>query len=894
MTPRTPRLLAWLLRAFPPGFREAYGADMAATFADRRAAAQRHGRQAVAALWVRTVASMLVHGLAERRTGSFRHTRDSHVSIARLIQWAARRLIRSRGFTTAGFLTLTIGLGCATAVFSIVNAVLLRPLPYPQSERLVSVSHTLQVHGNLRVDQSDASLLFFERHHGMFTQFGGYQTVGAALGPTADADAERVAAGRVTAGVFEALRVSPLRGRLFTAADDEPGAAPVVILAERLWRRLGGDSGLLSHRIVINDESHEVVGVLPNDVRFPSPETALWMPLRLNPAHTDSATFDYQAVARLRVGVSIEHAEADLQALLPHLPDEIPGRLTRPAIEATHMRVSVRPLAAVMVDGFATPLWIVLGAAGFVLATACANVASLFLVRAESRRKIFAIQRVLGASPRTVLWEFLSEVLVLAGVAGVCGLGIAAAAIRALRSAPIAIDIPRLTEATIDPAVVAMAALATAGTILLVGAFAAWRSRTSESGGLAALHPGPTAGPAQHLARYTLVALQVALAMVLVVGSGLMARSLWHLRRVPPGFEVTGALTFRLALPPMAYPDSDEAVRFFDRVLEGVSGVPGVQATGMASKLPLEDRARTTTAAFVESEPMSPGALPHLYPVTYVTPDYFGAMGIPIIEGQRFTPLDPPRVHLEAVVSRAFAAQYWPEHSAIGQRLRILVNGPWYTVVGVAGNVRDTALDQPADPMIYCPLLPPAGDQRWMPRDLAVVVRTSDDPGAAAGVIRSVIRRLDPSLPLYRTQILSDLVAHASAQRALVLRLLSIASAITLVLGAVGLYGAMAYVVSLRTREIGIRMALGERTAAVGWLVVRQGMVVATIGIGVGLAGVLVLARALRAWLFDVAPSDPLVVLLSGALVLALTVAASWIPSRRAAAINPAITLRGE
>ena len=816
------------------------------------------------------------------------------MSVARLIHWAVRRLSRSRGFTMAGFLTLTIGLGCATAVFSILNAILLRPLPYPQSERLVSVSHTLQVHGSLRVDQSDASLLFFQRHNGVFTQFGGYQTVAAALGPIPGADAERVAAGRVTSGVFEALGVSPLRGRLFTAADDEPGAAPVVILAERLWRRLGGDSGLLNHRIVINGESREVVGVFPNDVRFPSPETELWMPLGLSPAHTDSATFDYQAVARLRDGVSIERAEADLQALLPYLPDEIPGRLTRAAIEATHMRVSVRPLAAVMVDGLATPLWIVLGAAGFVLATACANVASLFLVRAEGRRKIFAIQRVLGAAPRTVLLEFLSEVLVLAGLAGVCGLGIAAAAVRALRSASIAIDIPRLTEATIDPVVVGMAALATACTILLVGTFAAWRSRTSESGGLAALHPGPTAGPAQHLARHALVALQVALAMVLLVGSGLMARSLWQLRRVPLGFEATGALTFRLALPPSAYPGADEAVRFFDRVLEAVSRVPAVQAAGAASKLPLEDRAQTQTAAFVESQPMSPGALPHLHPVTYVTPDYFGAMGIPIAEGQSFMRPDPPRVDLEAVVSRAFAAQYWPDQSAIGQRVRILVNGPWYTVVGVAGNVRDSALDRPADPMIYCPLLPPAGDQRWMPRDLAVVVRTSGDPGATAGVIRSVIHRLDPSLPLYRTQILSDLVAHATARRRLVLRLLSIASAITLVLGAIGLYGAMAYVVSLRTREIGIRMALGERAAAVGWLVVRQGMVVAMLGIGVGLVGALGLARTLRAWLFDVAPSDPMVVVLSGALVLALTVAASWIPSRRAAAINPAITLRGE
>jgi len=867
---------------------------MAATFAARREAARRQGRRAVAVLWARTVVSVIVQGLAERRRSSLRHDGGADVSIARLIQWAGRRLNRSRGFTIAAFLTLMVGLSCATTVFSVVNAVLLRPLPYPQSERLVSVSHTLQVHGSLRVDQSDASLLFFQRHNRVFTAFGGYQASSAALGPSSGADAERVAAGRVTSGVFEALHVVPLRGRLFTAADDEPGAAPVVILSEGLWeRRFGGNPGLLNHPIVVNDESCEVVGIFPNDVRFPTPETELWMQLGLNPAQTDSATFDYQAVARLRDGVSIEQADADLQALLVQLPDEFPGRLTRAAIEATRMRISVRPLASVMVEGFATPLWIVLGAAGLVLATACANVASLFLVRAESRRKTFAIQRMLGAAPGIVLLEFLSEVLVLAALAGVCGLGVTAVALRALRSASVAIDVPRLAEVTVDPAVVGVAALATACTILLVGAFAAWRSRTSESGGLAALHQGSTPGRAPHRARYTLVALQVALAMVLVVGSGLMARSLWHLRRVPTGFDETEALTFRLALPPSVYPGADESVRFFARVLESVSSVPGVRAAGAASKLPLEERPETNTAVFVESEPMSPGALPHLYPVTYVAPAYFGAMGIPIIKGESFRQPDPPHVRLETVVSEAFAARSWPGQSAIGQRLRILVGGPWYTVVGVAGDVRDTALDGPVDAMVYCPLLPPDSDRRWMPRDLAVVVRTSGDPGVA-GAVRYAIRRLDPSVPMFDTQALSDLVAHASARRALVFRLLSIASAIALALGAIGLYGAMAYVVSLRTREIGIRMALGERPAAVRRLVVRQGITVTLLGIGVGLAGALGLARALRAWLFDVAPSDPLVVLPSAAFVLALAVAASWIPSRRAAAVNPALTLKGE
>jgi putative ABC transport system permease protein len=529
-----------------------------------------------------------------------------------------------------------------------------------------------------------------------------------------------------------------------------------------------------------------------------------------------------------------------------------------------------------------------------VLATACANVACLFLVRAEGRRKMFAIQHALGASAATVLLEFLSEALLLGGLAAVAALAIAAAAARALRSASIAIDIPRLTEVKVDAVVLGGAGLATALTVLLVGAFAAWRSRAPESSGFAALHAGATVGRTEHRARYALVASQVALAMVLVVGAGLMAKSLWHLRRVEPGFDRTGALTFRLALPPAAYGGPDQAVRFFAQSLDAVARIPGVQAAGVASKLPLEEHDQTDTGVFIESRPLPMGALPRVHQVTYVSPDYFAAIGIPIVQGVTFGQPDPPRTRLDAMVSQSFAARYWPGESAIGQRVRILVNGPWYTVVGVVGDVRSAALDRPADPMIYCPLLPPAADERWTPRDLAFVVRTSGDPAAFAGAIRAAIHRLDPSLPVYRTERISELVAQASSRRALVLLLIAAASTIALLLGAVGLYGVMAYVVSLRTREIGIRIALGERPAAIGLIVARHGVSVATIGVAVGVAGAIALARALGTLLFDVAPFDPLVLLLSVALVLALAAAASWIPSRRAASVDPSIALRGE
>jgi putative ABC transport system permease protein len=806
-----------------------------------------------------------------------------------------RRLSQSPGFTAAALLTFTVGLASATIVFSVVNAVLLQPLPYPRPDRLVSISHTLQVGGDLRVDQSDASLLFYPRHSRQLASFGGYQAGAVALGPAAGADAERVPAARVTSGVFDALGAVPLAGRLFGRAEDEPGGDGVVVLAERLWaRRFGRDRGVLGRAITIDGRPREVIGILPDAVRFPSADAELWLPLALDPARTDSASFDYQAIGRLRDGASIGQAEADLQGLLPRLPDEFPGRLTRNAIEQTRMRVSVRPLAAVVVDGFTTLLWVVLGAAAFVLAAACANVACLFLVRAEGRRRTFAIQRLLGAPAGTVLSEFMGEALAVCAAGGAIALALAAAAARTLRTATLAIQIPRLTEVRVDEFVVAVVALTTVATSLAIAAFAAWRSTTSAAFAPGSLGGGLTAGPREHRARYGLVASQVALAVVLVVGSGLMARSLWQLRRVQPGFERSGALTFRLAVPPASYPGVDEPVRFFTRAIDALSRVPGVQAAAAASRLPLEARDQTSTAVFIEDRPLAPGTLPRLHPVAYVAPGYFRAMGIPLLDGETFRAPNPPDVALEAIVSRGFAERYWPGESPIGRRIRILVNGPLYRVVGVAGNVRDGALDRPPDEMVYCPLLPPREDARWAPRDLAFVVRTAGDPAAAAGAVRAAIRALDPSLPLYRTRRISEIVAQASARRGLVLALVGAASAVALLLGAIGLYGVMAYVVSLRTREIGIRIALGGAPASVGWIVARQGIIVAAIGVGCGLAGAFGLARVLGSLLFRVTPTDPAVFAVSALLVFALAAAASWIPGRRAAAIDPALVLRGD
>jgi putative ABC transport system permease protein len=813
----------------------------------------------------------------------------------RWLRLTVRHVSCSPGFAITAFLTLAVGFGAATTIFSIVYAALLRPLPYPRPDRLVAISHTLQVRGSLEVEQTDASILLYRRHNRAFAEFGGYQAGAVAISsPRADG-AERVAAARVTAGVLDALRVSPVRGRVFTSPDDQPGAPPVVIVAERLWaRRFGGDPDLLHRRIIVDGQPREVVGILSDVVRFPETDTEVWLPLVLDPARTDSASFDYKALARLRDGASIEQAETDLQGLLLRLPVEFPGRLTRAAIDQTHMRVAVRPLASIVVGGVARLLWVMFGASAFVLLAACVNVACLFLVRGEARRRTFAIQRLLGAPAGVVLLEFLSEIGLVTCMGALSGLAIAAGAARAIRSLAPVIDIPRLTEVRIDSIILVAIGMAIVGVAATIAAFTAWRLRTSTSDALSSLGPGSTVSRTQHRTRYALVALQVALATVLVTGSGLMARSVWALRRVEPGFNKASALTFRLAFPPSVYSNANDVVRFVGRLLDDAGQIPGAHEVAAASRLPLEEQPQTETAVFAEDKMLAPGELPRLHPVAYVTPGYFRAMGIPLVAGDSFSPLEPRRMQLEAVVSRAFAKSYWAGESAIGKHIRILVNGPLYRIVGVAADVRDAGLDRPVDEIVYCPLLPPPGDARWQPRDLSFVMRTSDDPGATLASIRAAIHRLDPSLPIYHAAALSDLVAGSSARRRLVLLLLTASSIIAVVLGAIGLYGVMAYVVSLRTREIGIRMALGEQPLHLGLTVAGQGLSVAALGVICGIVGATALARALGTLLFAVTPSDPLVLALSSVFVLALASAASFVPSRRAASVDPAFALRAE
>ena len=828
------------------------------------------------------------------------------------LRLASRRLGRAPAFALAAVLTLTLGIGATTAVFSVINGVLLQPLPYVQPERLVDLSHTITISGASRIEQSDATYLYSRRaNHACWGLEGDLvavalvgslsATAGSAAGD--DNRAERVAAGRVSATLFGVLGVPALRGRALTDDDDRPGAPPVVVLGQRLWeRKFGGDPAVIGRRLQIDGVSREVVGVMPARFRLPTAKSDLWVPLGIDPANTASAAFDYRGVARLRDGVSLQAAAADLQRLLPEVPVAFPGRLTVSSISQIRMQAVVTPLRDVVVGDVGRVLWVVLGAVGCVLLVACANVMNLFLVRAEGRQHEVAVRRALGAGRWALVMEFMSEGIVLAAIGGTLALALASIGVRVLRSLEGAIDIPRVGDVGIDGAVLAVAGGVTILAALLVSALPSLRSASAAPAGLLSeAGRSATAGRRRHHVRHGLVVAQLALALVLLAGAGLMARSFASLRAVPAGFDATNVFTVRVALPRSNYSAPGAAARYIIRASDDIAALPGVQGVGVATKLPLVPEARQDTAAFVESRPLAPGTMPALHQVVFASPGYFRALGVPLIAGRAFERPDPERAVREVIVSRSVADRYWRGEAAIGKRLRLAPVGDLYTVVGVAGDVRGTALDQPPDEIIYVPLVvalgasrPGVPDRRWTPREVAFIVRTDRDVATIAPRVEAAVRAIDPSVPTYGARAMTEIVAQASARTSFTLALLGIASTLALVLGAVGIYGVISYVVSLRTREIAIRMALGARPQDVRRMVSRQAASVAAVGIVVGLVGALAIMRLLRALLFGVSPSDPVALAGAAALLIAVSAAASWIPARRAASLDPAQALRAE
>jgi predicted permease len=573
-----------------------------------------------------------------------------------------------------------------------------------------------------------------------------------------------------------------------------------------------------------------------------------------------------------------------------------PGITTQMLLDQAKPSPLLIPLREDQTASISRTLWMVAAAAGLVLLVACANVANLVLVRADSRQRELAVREALGAGRARVLAHFLAESTVLAGISGALGLGLAWIAVRTLVVAQPA-DIPRLDELAIDPTTVLFAIGVAFLAALITSAIPALRvGRVPLAGALREGGRGGTTGKSQQRLRGAMVAVQIALALVVLATSGLLVRTFQRLTAVRPGFDSENVATFWLSLPRSRYANDSALVRFWSSLAERVATVPGVKSVGLTSRLPLLQAGMNQNPFYAEDDPTSATKIPPLQIYTQADGGYFTTMGIPVLAGRNFDRMGTQQRD-EAIISQRTAEYFWKDptgRAAIGKRFRVLPSGPWQTVVGVVGNARDTSLAAPASPSVYFPLTADRDTLFGSQNRLALVVKTTGDPDAIRSPVQAVIRELDATLPTYDVRPMSVVMRDSMARLSFMIVMLGAAAIVTLLLGAIGLYGVMAYVVTLRTRELGVRLALGASPRAVARMLTNQGLVLAAAGVVAGLALFAVVARFLRAFLYGVAPGDPVTLALAAALLVTITALASWIPARRASRVDPADVLRAE
>ena len=806
-----------------------------------------------------------------------------------------RRAVGSPGFTLVALATLAIGIGANVAIFTVVNAVLLRPLPMPDSERLVLLRHAAP--GLTQLDElplSDALYFFYAAESRTLEGVAAYQPLQASF--TGADNPQRVQAAAVTASFFDVMRTPPQLGRTFTPEDDRPGAAPVIVLGDGLWRvRFGGDPGVIGRMADIDGARVEVVGVMPPGFSFSQPEAELWRPLQLDRDNTQIGAFGIAGVARLADGTTLEQAQSELATMLSNLVEVFPDEAAAPVLAAAGFRPLVDRAREVVVGDIEPTLWILLGAVGFLLLIACANVANLLLVRSEARRGEAAIRAALGSSRGRLAGSALVESVVLGVAGGIAALPLALLAVRlVVRFGPQAL--PRLDEISADAAVLAFGLVVSIVAGLLFGVLPALRaSAAGAAGHMTAGARGASAGRERQLARRGLVVVQIALALTLLVGSGLAVRSFGRLAAVDPGFDPVDVLTFGLALPERDY-GADARLGFHRQLVDRLRALPGASDAAAASTVPLGG-AVSGSGYSIEGRPLDDGEVPPVFMSKTVSPEYFDTLRIELAEGRRFDPLDGERGDSVVVVSQAVANAYWPGESALGKGIR--AGGPpegedqeWSRIVGVVGDVHETTLHEDPLPMVYYPLPGTAGGS-GAPATMRYAVRARNAGGLGAAV-REAVRGVDPTLPIADVETLETLVGRARAERAFVMVLLVIAAGLALLLGSVGLYGVVSYTVAQRRREIAIRMAVGARAADVGRLVLTEAGGLAVVGAALGIGAAVALTRRLQALLFETSPLDPAVFLGVSTILVGVCLLASWLPARRAARIDPMHALRVE
>jgi len=815
-------------------------------------------------------------------------------TLLRDMRHAVRRLRRTPAFTAAVLLTLALGIGANTAIFGVIDSILLRPLAYPDAEALVGIWHTAPA-APRGISSSSPSMYFtYREENRTFQQFGLWNSGGA--GVTGVAEPELVRALFVTHGVLDALDVKPLLGRWFSAADDTPGSPETVILTYGYWQRqFGGDRSILGRAMTINASPRTVIGVMPEAFRFQR-DPELILPARFDRNTVNLGTFAYQGIARLKSGVTITQANADLGRMLEIWMRSWPPP---PGFDSAAFRNArygprIQPLKQDVVGDVGTALWVVMGTLGLVLLIACANVANLFLVRSEARRQELAIRAALGAGWRRITQEMLVECMTLGVLGGALGVGLAYAALRILvANGPD--TLPRLNEIRVDPSVLAFAlglSLLSGALFGLIPVFKYARARVGATLGGASRTIGPSRE--HHRARNTLVAVQVALALVLLVGSGLMIRTFQQLRSVRPGFTDPATIQYvHSSIPVAIAKESARVMRMWEEMRDKLAALPGVTSVGFASQAPLESILgfRNMQFLYAEDKPLQAGQVPRGPEHRFIAPGFFRTIGTRLIVGRDFTWTEVYEQRHVAIVSENLAREWWNDpRAALGKRVRERPTAAWREVVGVVENVYDYGMHVKAPEFAYLPAL--------MDRVTRVgVFAIRSDRAGTEGLLKEVqqtIWSVNGRQPLFFVNTLETLYDRSMAQTSFTLVILAIAGGMALLIGIVGIYGVIAYVVSQRTREIGIRIALGAQSAGLLRVFVRQGLLLAGAGVALGLAAAAGLTQLMSSLLFGVTAVDPLTYAVVSALLLVVSVLASYLPARRAMVIEPVHALRGE
>jgi len=826
------------------------------------------------------------------------------VDVLAHFKYTLRKLARAPLFSVVAILTLGVGIGSNAAIFSVVNGVLLKPLPFDEPDRLVGIWHVAPGLGFTHerpINQSPALHFTYLDEGTAFESVGMWDDGTVSI--TGLAEPEQIDAMWVTHQTLPLLGVQASFGRVFTAEDDTPDTPVTIMLSHGYWqRRFGSDRGVLGQTLSVNGRSMEIIGVLPEGMRFIRGNPDVFMPFQWDRSEIFVGNFSYQGVGRLAEGATIASANADITRMIPMAIEQFPGPVTLGMVDEMGFAASARPLIQDVVGDVGTVLWVLLGTVAMVLMIACANVANLFIVRAEGRQREMALRTALGAERKQIVSQLLSESVMLGAAGGLLGLVLAMGGLRLL----VALgpdSLPRLDQVGMDPSVLVFTAVISIAASVLFGLLPAVKyAKPNLVAQLKAGGRGGSAGKAQHFARNSLVVAQMALALVLLAGSGLMIRSFQALRAVEPGFSAPEeVLTFRVTIPSAEIEDGVEMSEAHQQILDRIREIPGVQIASMASSVTM-DGFDNNDPVEVEGFEIQADEIPPLRRFKFIADEYFGTLGNTLVTGRTITRADAAEQALVVVVTENFAREYWQDPgAAIGKRLRVALGdfggGAWHEIVGVVRDVYDDGVDQEPVSIMYWPQVTPSFYEEGIQtqRSMAYAVRTAGgNPTALLAAAREAVWAVNPNLPLARVRSLDEYLDRSLARTSFTLIMLGIAAAVALFLGSVGIYGVLSYVVAQRTREIGVRMAVGAEQGSVRRMVMKQALTLAAAGVAIGLVGALGLTRLMSSLLFGVSPVDPLTF---GSVALGLSavaMVASYVPARRASRVDPVVALRSE